>query len=255
MKCVNHPARAAGALCNRCGKSICPECQMQLAGENYCRDCIAAKTGTGETREAEHSPSLAAILSFVIAGLGQIYNGQPGKGLLIFFTGWLIIPWIIGIFDAYATAKKIRQGVITRKPRSGCIIAAVIGIAMFYFAILFIAILAAIAIPNLLRARLNANEASAQAILKEIAAAAESYAGKHEGRYPQSELDLTTQGYLPEAYNDRTTRGYSFSEEFDQGGYKITASPASCGVTGEKVFTISNSGVISSSECNKEEED
>lgn len=255
MKCVNHTDKDASAVCNRCGKSICPECQMQLGGESYCKDCIAIKTGSGQKGKTEHSPSLAAILSFVIAGLGQFYNGQPGKGILIFLTGWLIIPWIIGIFDAYATAKKICEGKIAHQPKPGCMIAAVIGIIMFFFAIFFIAILAAIAIPNLLRARLNANEASAQAVLKTVSTAAETYAVKYGGKYPQSELELTTQGYLPEAYNDRTSRGYSFSEEFKEGGYKITASPAACGVTGEKVFTISTNGVLSTSECKKEEGD
>lgn len=68
------------------------------------------------------SPGLAAVLSLFIPGVGQIYNGQLGKGLLIllllvplnivlsfvvigFVTGF--ITWIWGIFDAYKTAEKI----------------------------------------------------------------------------------------------------------------------------------------------------
>ncbi|GAA5416824.1 hypothetical protein Pryu01_01863 [Paraliobacillus ryukyuensis] len=64
---------------------------------------------------------LAAILSFFIAGLGQIYNGQIGKGvifivcytisafLMIVIIGFITTPilWIWGMVDAYKTAEKI----------------------------------------------------------------------------------------------------------------------------------------------------
>jgi len=55
---------------------------------------------------------LAAVLSFLIIGVGQIYNGQVGKGItmlvvaiilaitIIGLIGTLII-WIYGIVDAY----------------------------------------------------------------------------------------------------------------------------------------------------------
>lgn len=58
------------------------------------------------------SAGLAAILSFLIVGLGQIYNGQVGKGILMFvgcvllwfvFLGWIVTIW--SCIDAYQTAK------------------------------------------------------------------------------------------------------------------------------------------------------
>ncbi len=58
----------------------------------------------------------ALVLSFFVIGLGQFYNGQALKGLLLFvggivlavFTfGVLAIPvWLYGMFDAYTVAKK-----------------------------------------------------------------------------------------------------------------------------------------------------
>ena len=67
------------------------------------------------------NPALAAILSFLINGLGQIYNGEVGKGLLIigvqivnafltliligFITGPIVFIW--SIYDAYKTAERI----------------------------------------------------------------------------------------------------------------------------------------------------
>ena len=67
------------------------------------------------------NPGLAAVLSFLISGLGQIYNGEIGKGILIivvqiinglltliiigFITGAIV--WIWAIYDAYKTAERI----------------------------------------------------------------------------------------------------------------------------------------------------
>lgn len=67
------------------------------------------------------SPGLAAVLSFFICGLGQIYNGQIVKGLIFlvayvvsWFMMWVLIGfittpilWIWGIVDAYQKAQKI----------------------------------------------------------------------------------------------------------------------------------------------------
>lgn len=60
------------------------------------------------------SPGLALVLSFFICGVGQMYNGQVGKGIgmLVFcvvlwfvLLGWVI--WIWSMIDAYSTAKAI----------------------------------------------------------------------------------------------------------------------------------------------------
>lgn len=69
------------------------------------------------------NPGVAAVLSFFITGLGQIYNGQLAKGLMcvLAFTvswgltsiliGWLfLLPlWVWGIFDAYRTAERLNR--------------------------------------------------------------------------------------------------------------------------------------------------
>ena len=66
------------------------------------------------------SPLIAAILSLIVAGLGQIYNGQIGKGAIFILiqlingaltavlVGWLLLP-LVGLWamiDAYITAKR-----------------------------------------------------------------------------------------------------------------------------------------------------
>ncbi len=65
-------------------------------------------------------PGIAAVLSFVVPGLGQIYNGELKKGFSfvagLIFSGLLtvihigfvffIVLWIRAVFDAYNTAEK-----------------------------------------------------------------------------------------------------------------------------------------------------
>ena len=69
------------------------------------------------------NPGAAAVLSFFIPGLGQIYNGELGKGITIIAAAvicWMItflyigivllIPlWIWGIYDAHKTAEEINR--------------------------------------------------------------------------------------------------------------------------------------------------
>ena len=40
MNCENHPDREAVANCAVCGKPICEECLIKIAGNTYCKDCI-----------------------------------------------------------------------------------------------------------------------------------------------------------------------------------------------------------------------
>ncbi|MCL7413959.1 MAG: hypothetical protein M8353_10160, partial [ANME-2 cluster archaeon] len=69
----------------------------------------------------EKNPGIAAIASFFIPGLGQIYNGEIGKGILFIIVGgifallmavligFILYPlfWIYNIYDAYKTAERI----------------------------------------------------------------------------------------------------------------------------------------------------
>ncbi|MFH0771680.1 MAG: hypothetical protein V1933_03575 [Candidatus Omnitrophota bacterium] len=81
-------------------------------------------------RTETHSPVLASILSFTIGGMGQIYNGQAGKGVLIFFTSWLIFPWLIGIIDAYKIADKLNRGQLVIERKNGRLITSAVVMIM-----------------------------------------------------------------------------------------------------------------------------
>jgi len=62
------------------------------------------------------SPGIALLLSILIPGVGQMYNGQVGKGILmligcvllwIVLLGWII--WLWSAIDAYQTAKAMNM--------------------------------------------------------------------------------------------------------------------------------------------------
>ena len=108
-------------FCSNCGEEIdidaeiCPKCGVRV------------KAPTVASTVGEKKPWLAAILSFLIVGLGQIYNGEIRKGIVLIiayvisialcfvYVGLILVPilWIYGIYDAYTTANKINAGEIT----------------------------------------------------------------------------------------------------------------------------------------------
>jgi len=112
-----------------------------------------------------------------------------------------------------------------------------------------IAMLAAIAIPNVLRARVSANEASAQATIHTIATAAISYSAEN-GKYPEKDSDLAYANppYLSQSYDNRTVNGYTYSVRFAPDSYAIVATPETCYTTGTKIFTMKD-GEVSESKC------
>ena len=113
-----------------------------------------------------------------------------------------------------------------------------------------IALLAAIAIPNLLRARMTSNDSLAKATLRAISTAAESYGTAHNGSYPPSETALVsvTPPYLNNAYCTNSIgsglAGYIYACAMDTSSYTITASPVNIGSSGSTVETITTGGVL-----------
>jgi type IV pilus assembly protein PilA len=116
-----------------------------------------------------------------------------------------------------------------------------------------IALLAAIAIPNLLRARHNANEAAAIASLRTISVACESFrAAQTPPTYPANlaALSAAVPPYIDAALAGATAaaterQGYFFTYALvDRNQYTCTASPAVAGTTGTRIFFVDESGVI-----------
>jgi TM2 domain-containing membrane protein YozV len=108
---------------------FCQKCGTETLSEaaEFCRKC-GSRLGGDAGRSARvvvvrsaRSPGAAAVLSFFWCGLGQIYNGQIGKGigmmiayfisaiLIYLLIGLITTPilWIWGMIDAYNTAERL----------------------------------------------------------------------------------------------------------------------------------------------------
>ena len=119
-----------------------------------------------------------------------------------------------------------------------------------------ILIIAAIAIPNLLRSRIAANEASSVGSLRTLNTAAIAFSTSY-GSYPTiiSDMGPTTSGSVPtstaadlidSALMGGTKSGYVFAYTATSPyqTYTITASPLQLNGTGVRYFFTDNSGVI-----------
>lgn len=107
-----------------------------------------------------------------------------------------------------------------------------------------IAFLAAIAIPNLIRARTQANESSAQSTLKSIATALENYYALNNA-YPLTTSVLlgASPPYLNVDYFNGAHNGYTYSNSLAAYTYVITAAPTSSS-SGTHSYTISTGAVL-----------
>ncbi len=108
-----------------------------------------------------------------------------------------------------------------------------------------IALLASLAIPNLLRARINANETAAQATLRTISDGLEMYALSHNGLYPTAESQLTAAAppYLNKNYSGQTISGYRYDYGLDVTGYTVTAFAINP-QPGQNSYTITTGGKL-----------
>jgi prepilin-type N-terminal cleavage/methylation domain-containing protein len=116
-----------------------------------------------------------------------------------------------------------------------------------------ILIIAAIAIPNLLRAKMSANEASAVGSLRTINTASVAYSTTY-GNYPPALPSLgpstapssTSSDLIDSALVSGKKSGYQFTfasaTTYQQ--YSIIATPLNPGVTGQRYFYTDQSGVI-----------
>ena len=109
-------ADGTGKYCQFCGMLIAKEAEI-------CYNC-GRRVMEAPRPVEQKNPGLAAVLSFLFAGLGQMYNGQIGKGIsyvvlgilfafsIIILIGIILYPafWIYNIYDAYTSAKNINAG-------------------------------------------------------------------------------------------------------------------------------------------------
>ena len=106
-----------------------------------------------------------------------------------------------------------------------------------------IALLATIAIPNLLRARITANESSAKATLKAISSAIEIYASINSLYPSNTTVIVGNPAYLSVDYFTGIYNGYTFTPTLTQSSYVVVALP-SASSQGTESYTISTGSVL-----------
>jgi type IV pilus assembly protein PilA len=113
-----------------------------------------------------------------------------------------------------------------------------------------IGLLAAIAIPNLLRARLNANESAIKKELRTFSSGNESYrASQNPPTYAPDIATLTAPptgpSFLDISWLDGRKHGFAIIYDVpSQTVYSLIASPSTSGVTANNIYCVDQSGMI-----------
>jgi type IV pilus assembly protein PilA len=108
-----------------------------------------------------------------------------------------------------------------------------------------IALLAAIAIPNLLRARLQANESSAQAALKTVATAEVTFRSANATYASLADLGAANPPYIDAVLAAGQKNGYNYATSDIAGEtFCATAVPVTANVTGVRSFCVTEDGVV-----------
>lgn len=220
---------------------ICPKCGSPLAETSrFCSAC-----GTVIT------PEQAAILQ-VPRPLPTGPQQTSGKAIASLVCGIInVFPlFIVAIILGHVSLSEIRKSGGRLKGEG----LAIAGLVMGYLGIVaipLILILAAIAIPNLLRAKMAANESSAVGSVRDLITAEVSYQTIHQDLgFTCNLTDLS--GLIDSGLASGQRTGYVFAlqgcSSETQGGpvakFQITAVPVKFSTTGLQAFCADESGVI-----------
>lgn len=159
-------------------------------------------------------------------------------GILGFFTSIILVGFLLAVIGLILGIAALVKA--NRKPTIyGGKGFAIAGIALSAIVVLFIPIVAAIAIPNLLAARRAANEANAISSLKTLAAVEVSYMTTKQTSRCGELQTLGAEGFIDSVLAKGEKNGYRFQiVNSPFGGCEITATPVSTS-TGTRSFYFS----------------
>jgi len=210
-----------------------------------------------------------AIGLFLLKGFGRICQMiQSGVGLVMVPLGtivsalilyYLTRPGIALLFSGRPPNAMTpdEHALVSRDSNQGVAIAAVTIVALFG-GVALIGIVAAIAIPALLKARMAGNEASAIGSLRAMSSAQAAYAATHDGRYGTLECltvpsscggdgAVSKEPFLGgDAANPGPRDGYTFRLYIspDRGHFVYWAEPAVAGQTGRRAFCVAETSTV-----------
>jgi hypothetical protein len=225
-------------FCSGCGNNV-------PVGEKFCRVC---------GKEASANPIQAPVLA--PAAEGTIFPAQTsGKAIASFVCGLFLFAFplsILAIIFGHLSVSEIRKS-SGRLKGEGLAIAGLILGYVGLAAIPVTLIIAAIAIPNLLRARIVANEASAVSSVRQLVASEVRYSSSHpEGGYTCSLSDLADAGLIDARVASGQKNGYTFELQGCRSAadaranteFRVVAYPVRRQQTGTRAFCSNEAGVI-----------
>ena len=181
-------------------------------------------------------------LLFLIGG----FAGLAIRGVAI-LVDFLVLSYLIRIMKQSLVVSPRPEPYRKQVPDSGVMVAAIVCVSI----IPVIGLLAAIAIPNLLRARINANEWAAKSDLKIIASAAESFRWNQKpAAYPTSIENLVQPAkgaaYLDAAWltANQPKHGYRFIFKSTSRKFSVLAVPAVPNQSAVNTYCIDQLGVV-----------
>jgi type IV pilus assembly protein PilA len=262
--------------CPRCGKAnatgakFCGECGAELPAEIPTPQAVAPSVlGLGLA-----APAPRATAAPLISSAAE----NSGKAIASLVCGlfFLVFPAAVGaIILGHVSLSEIAHSAGRLKGRGMAIAGLVLGYSGV-FVIPIVAIVAALAIPNLLRARMAANEASAVASLRTIGTATTFYAATYRNGFApdMASLDGAAQGQagcdhaqlIDGALGSGRKDGYEFSyisaadpavaaaaaahgpaKGCSRSGvplFEVHADPIERGTTGQRSFYTDQTGII-----------
>jgi type IV pilus assembly protein PilA len=225
------------SFCAACGNS-------GIAGEKFCRVCgrpvAAGSTGVPAGGAAPPVVGVAQTSGKAVASLAC--------GLLFFVP----LAFVAAVVLGHLALSEIKKSA-GRLTGEGLAIAGLVLGYMWIVSIPVILIVAAIAIPNLLRARIAANESSAVASVRALMTAEIRYvAGHPEAGFTCSLSDLSAARLISAPLASGQKTGYVFELQNCSGGpsgganekYQVMAHPLMRNQTGIRTFCSDESGVI-----------
>jgi len=226
--------------------AFCAACGNNLAeGERFCRVCGRDSTSGTLPVQATGIPSTPAAPVTPAKTSGKAIASLL-CGLLFFIPCLFIVAIVFG----HLALSEIKRSAGRLKGQGLAIAGLVLGYGWVVFALPLILIIAAIAIPNLLRARMAANESSAVAWVRMINTAEITYSSEHPtAGFTCSLSDLSS--LLDSKLVSGQKNGYAFElsgcTADDKGAmvhYQVAAYPVTRNQTGIRAFCSDESAVI-----------
>jgi membrane associated rhomboid family serine protease len=96
--CYRHPGRQSWVLCQRCGRTICPECQILAPVGVHCPECVAETSGGVQWRPTNAAPAKVSPIrrSRRATRTRSLLTGGSGVDATRVILGVVVVLWLVG---------------------------------------------------------------------------------------------------------------------------------------------------------------